>query len=416
MAHLAGLGLTPRVLPSKTGDTIIKGDAGHFVRLLTWLPGEPLGTLGDRSRALFEDFGSKLGQVSRALASFDHPAAHRRFHWDLSSAEEIVRRYQGVMKDETLKALVLRLTGYVMHRDYATLGRLRRSVIHGDANDYNVLVDHVAGAAPSVSGFIDFGDMVFSYTAAEPAVAIAYAVLDQPDPLDVAVALTRGYHSANPLTEDEVSVLFGLVLLRLCMSASLAAHQQHQRPDDPYLGISQEPLRRTLPKLAAIPPDAAEDALRVACGFSKKYPQMYVPKGVTYDRRHERFGRNVSIAYTDPLKVSRGWMQYLFDEAGRRYLDAYNNVPAPGARTSARRERGARADAGRQHEHALLARRGLAVRRAPRGHVTGSAVGVLLRELGQRSERARPPPRSRLYRCARRRSCSTRRITAIRAR
>ncbi len=42
--------------------------------------------------------------------------------------------------------------------------------------------------------------------------------------------------------------------------------------------------------------------------------------------RRERLGRNLSIAYRDPVKVVRGWKQYLFDDEGRRYIDAYNNV------------------------------------------------------------------------------------------
>ena len=37
-------------------------------------------------------------------------------------------------------------------------------------------------------------------------------------------------------------------------------------------------------------------------------------------------GRNLSVAYEKPLNIVRGEMQYLFDDEGRRYLDAYNNV------------------------------------------------------------------------------------------
>jgi 4-aminobutyrate aminotransferase-like enzyme len=36
------------------------------------------------------------------------------------------------------------------------------------------------------------------------------------------------------------------------------------------------------------------------------------------------------VGYRRPLQVVRGSMQYLFDEAGRRYIDAYNNVPHVG--------------------------------------------------------------------------------------
>ncbi len=43
-------------------------------------------------------------------------------------------------------------------------------------------------------------------------------------------------------------------------------------------------------------------------------------------KRLQLLGGNLSIAYDNPLKIVRGSMQYLYDEDGRRYLDAYNNV------------------------------------------------------------------------------------------
>ena len=46
--------------------------------------------------------------------------------------------------------------------------------------------------------------------------------------------------------------------------------------------------------------------------------------------RNRAIGRNVSIGYRRPVQVVRGSMQYLFDEAGRRFIDGYNNVPHVG--------------------------------------------------------------------------------------
>src|ERR1051326_2568774 len=42
--------------------------------------------------------------------------------------------------------------------------------------------------------------------------------------------------------------------------------------------------------------------------------------------RGRLLGRNLSLSYRNPVKLVRGEMQYLFDDQGRRYLDAYNNV------------------------------------------------------------------------------------------
>jgi 4-aminobutyrate aminotransferase-like enzyme len=50
----------------------------------------------------------------------------------------------------------------------------------------------------------------------------------------------------------------------------------------------------------------------------------------TLATRRNYLGRNLSIGYRNPIKMVRGWKQYLFDDTARRYLDAYNNVPHVG--------------------------------------------------------------------------------------
>ncbi len=50
---------------------------------------------------------------------------------------------------------------------------------------------------------------------------------------------------------------------------------------------------------------------------------------VLADRR-ARFGGNLSLTYAAPVMLMRGWRHHLFDEWGRPYLDAYNNVPHVG--------------------------------------------------------------------------------------
>jgi 4-aminobutyrate aminotransferase-like enzyme/Ser/Thr protein kinase RdoA (MazF antagonist)/murein DD-endopeptidase MepM/ murein hydrolase activator NlpD len=50
----------------------------------------------------------------------------------------------------------------------------------------------------------------------------------------------------------------------------------------------------------------------------------------TLATRRALLGKNLSIAYSHPLKIVRGWKQYLFDDTGRAFLDVYNNVPLVG--------------------------------------------------------------------------------------
>ena len=72
------------------------------------------------------------------------------------------------------------------------LSTLRKSVIHGDWNEYNVLVDEdVRARDREVVGAIDFGDLVHSYTIGDLAIALAYAMLAKANPLAAAVDIVR---------------------------------------------------------------------------------------------------------------------------------------------------------------------------------------------------------------------------------
>lgn len=260
----------PSIVPTLTGETISEiqsNNAAHFAWLITYLDGVPLGTVRRHSDDLLRSLGGCLGRVDRALSSFDHPAIHRDFHWDLANGLREVRKYQSLIANADIQQLVGKLADDFERNTSQLLPKLRRSAIHNDANDYNVLVGggkDLYSRNQQVVGLVDFGDMVFSYTVGNLAIAIAYAILDKADPLAAAAQIVAGYNSEFALTKDEIAALFGLVKLRLCVSVCMAAVQQQQRPDDEYLTISQQPIRKTLPKLAAIHPRFAEAAFRVS--------------------------------------------------------------------------------------------------------------------------------------------------------
>ncbi|MBZ8118828.1 aminotransferase class III-fold pyridoxal phosphate-dependent enzyme [Roseovarius sp. LXJ103] len=54
------------------------------------------------------------------------------------------------------------------------------------------------------------------------------------------------------------------------------------------------------------------------------------PKAKVAQGRAQHFGGNLSLTYTEPVMLLRGWRHHMFDEWGRAYLDAYNNVPHVG--------------------------------------------------------------------------------------
>jgi 4-aminobutyrate aminotransferase-like enzyme/Ser/Thr protein kinase RdoA (MazF antagonist) len=276
MQHLARqVAFCPEVVAAATGDLISEvpslGGESHMVRLVTYLPGIPLGAVKRHSTALLEDLGRRIGEMDRALADFDHPGAHREFHWDLAGGLEIVKEYLALIPDADLRKLI---KSFVRdYEEYVTpqLPELRKSVIHNDANDYNVIAggkDDLYTRNQRIVGIIDFGDMVYSHTVGDLAIAISYAILDKPDPLQTAARIVKGYHRSHPLTEAEIASIYPLVCLRLCMSACIAAHQLKQLPDNEYLAISQQPIQRSLPGLAKIHPRFAQASLRQACGLT----------------------------------------------------------------------------------------------------------------------------------------------------
>src|SRR5262249_35911937 len=117
------------------------------------------------------------------------------------------------------------------------------------------------------AGIIDFGDLVESYTIAELAVALAYAMLDNADPLGAARHVVAGYHLEFPISEVELEVLYSLVCMRLCVSVVNSAIEAKNEPDNEYLRISERPAWELLEKLTAINPDFAHYSLRDACGM-----------------------------------------------------------------------------------------------------------------------------------------------------
>ncbi|MFI5246887.1 MAG: phosphotransferase, partial [Gemmatimonadales bacterium] len=267
--------LCPRVIPLAAGGGWageVKGPSGalHAVRLVSFIPGTPAGDVPRHSSEYRRDLGRCVGAIDRALEGFDHPAAHREFHWDLARGAATCREHLALIADADLRGLVRAIVDRFERDAAPALSRLPRSVIHNDANDHNVIVrddGDLYARHQRVAGIIDFGDMVHSYTVGGLAIAAAYASLEARDPLAAAAEVVGGYHRGRPLSGAELGVLFSLLRLRLCTSVCMAAHQLKQRPDDEYLAISQQSIARALPVLARIHPRFAEAAFRRACGM-----------------------------------------------------------------------------------------------------------------------------------------------------
>ena len=265
----------PRLRPTLTGEVVgsasDRSGSAQAARLLEYLPGRLLAEVRPHTPALLEDLGRTLARVDRALEGFTPPVGrHAGFAWDTRNAGRVMQEGVQVVSGERRETLagVLEL----FRREVEPLlPSLPLAVIHGDANDYNVLVadsEPVAGDVPRrVSGLIDFGDLMEAPRVAEAAVASAYALLGKADPLGAVASLLAGYHAVLPLGEDEVDALWPLVLARLGTSVSISARRGAERPDDPYLRVSEAPAWQALERLGGIHPRLARSALRARVGL-----------------------------------------------------------------------------------------------------------------------------------------------------
>lgn len=285
----------------------------HFVRLFNFLPGT-LFAQANHSSLLLKSLGQQLGHLSQALTGFQHEAAKRSLRWDLKQADWIGDHL--FVLDEVLQRPDVEFFLYHFKQMAPTLNSLRHSVIHGDINDYNVLVRQ-----EQVAGFIDFGDVVESATVCELAIAIAYAIMNQADPLSAAATLVEHYHAIYPLLDEEINLLFTLIGMRLCTSVVNSALRKQEQPDNAYLTISEKPAWQLLKQWRHIDPLKAQQCFRQAC-----HNQPTTPTSELLAARRKYIGKNVKLAYEQPLHIVRGDGQYLFDAQGRRYLDCVNNI------------------------------------------------------------------------------------------
>jgi len=270
LERLKSLDFVPQTLLTEGGEQVasLSLDNNEYVfRTVGFLPGTPLANLRRPSPSLLADLGQKLAQMDQALHGFDDPVLHRDFDWNLLNGLRVVRDHAHQISDQTTQALVVRLAERIGRSLDVRRTELRLATIHNDANDHNIIVSDTRDTHGErfVAGLIDFGDLARSYLVGELAVAIAYIACRRPDPLNAACELVAAYHRVLPLEEVEVASLFELVLLRLCVSVCMSARQQLERPDDLYLSISQEPIRRTLPLLSELNPGFVEARLRAAC-------------------------------------------------------------------------------------------------------------------------------------------------------
>jgi len=253
---------TPRAVLCSAGERVGR-EGAHALWLVAYLQGKPLAEVSERPEGLHRDLGRGLGDLDRRLAGFDHPAARRIYHWDLRNAPAVVP-FTDHISDSTGRKTVRSSLGRFETWVLPAVDRLPFQVIHNDANDYNILTCEDR-AVVRISGLLDFGDMVWTARACEPAIAMMYPMMTADDPLVAAAEVLAGYHESQALERAEIRLIPHLIEARLCVSVTMSSYQRRLDPDNAYLSVSEAPAWRLLDWMSATPPARWVETFEDAC-------------------------------------------------------------------------------------------------------------------------------------------------------
>ncbi|NER12795.1 aminotransferase class III-fold pyridoxal phosphate-dependent enzyme [Leptobacterium flavescens] len=259
--------IVPEVIPDKNGRVVseITDEQGNSrkVRMLSWINGRIWNSVNPQLDPLRFSLGEQCGRLSLSLKGFEHEQAYRKFEWDVAQSlwtRDYLHLFEGEQKE---------IISFFQQR-FETLqpsyDKLRRSVVHNDANDYNVIVSEDL-IDPKVIAAIDYGDAIHTQLINDLAIACAYAIMDHQDPLQAALPLVEGYHSSFPLTEEDLAHLYSAISMRLTITVTKAAINKQKEPDNEYHVISERPAWEVLKKWRKINEDFATYSFRKSCGY-----------------------------------------------------------------------------------------------------------------------------------------------------
>ncbi len=302
----------------------------HIMRTVSWIEGNDLGDQV-MTPTLLRSAGGAVARLARALRGFHHPAARHSLLWDVTQVANL-RPLTCHIQDKDERASVERSLDPLISDILPGFSRLRHQVIHNDANGENMVVN--PDNRDEVAGIIDFGDIIYNALAVDPAVTSADLTQCHDDILMHICEIVAGYDAVNPLEEEEINIIYDLILARLALTLVINAWRSSQ-PDGPgYLEKYEQSTQCALEHLLVMGRDRVRRSLRNACRFP-----VYCPKPGEIDVKddtaellvkRQRYLGKTELSFDKPVNVVQGRGTWFFTSDGRKLLDAYNNVPHVG--------------------------------------------------------------------------------------
>jgi 4-aminobutyrate aminotransferase-like enzyme/Ser/Thr protein kinase RdoA (MazF antagonist) len=321
----------PDVVTTTTGQrsVVLTGLDGRrsLAWVMTWLDGRH-PTPEDMGPTQLREWGRMSARLGQALRGFVHPAASYPIAWDIRRLPQLRPWLSAV--EEARRPVLRAVLDRFDQRVAPELAMVRAQVVHNDLAPTNALVDDTW----AITGITDFGDMTHTALICDLAVAAADALCGRDDALDVAHEVLAGYAATTPLEAQEVGLLADLMAARYAASVLITAWRTQELGSAPQIdAAAYDQLEVML--------DVGLDTLRSRFTAAVTGGETDAPNrgsGLPYRRRstsellldRSQVLGGLEVSYAQPVHLVGGRGVFLEGADGRRYLDAYNNVPVLG--------------------------------------------------------------------------------------
>jgi 4-aminobutyrate aminotransferase-like enzyme/Ser/Thr protein kinase RdoA (MazF antagonist) len=321
----------PEVVPTRQGQrsVVLTGLDGRrsLAWVMTWLQGRHPES-EEMGPAQLREWGRTSARLGQALRGFVHPAAAYPIAWDIRRLPQL-RPWLAAVDGARRPALRAVLDRFEQ-RVAPELAKVRAQVVHNDLAPTNVLVDDTL----AVTGVTDFGDMTHTALICDLAVAAADVLCGRNDALDVAHEVFSGYAATTPLEPQEVGLLADLMAARYAACVLITAWRTQELGSAPEIDEAAYDQLETMLDLGL---DALTARFTSAMATGQTDPP-HVGRGLPYQRRpttellqaRSQVLGGLEVSYAEPVHLVGGRGVFLEAADGRRYLDAYNNVPVLG--------------------------------------------------------------------------------------
>ena len=270
----------PAVLPGLDGQ-LTQRWRGFAVRRSEFAEGEPMVDAGYLAPVVLAEFGTLAAASVNALVGLAHPGLERDQMWDMRVAYEQIGVLAPAVAEAELRSRVRTAADHAGNALSIVADALPVQPIHGDLTDDNVTGSRGADSRLHPHTVLDLGDLGLGWRVAELAVCVSSMLHHDPERPLRALETVAAFHADAPLTRDEASAVWPLVVLRAALLVASGWRQLEIDGDNDYARERISGEQAIFDAATAVPLAEATELVLARLGFES--PEFEALPG---DARH----------------------------------------------------------------------------------------------------------------------------------